>query len=100
MSPTAATLIALASIALAALTVLVNFLNVRRQAEAAMRAEHVKWLREKRDDLYGRILSALRPDQWSRKNLVSWEELEDLNNLALRYASDTVLSASIHRSDF
>jgi hypothetical protein len=36
---------------LAALTVVVSPLNVRRQADAANHLEHAKWLREKRDGL-------------------------------------------------
>jgi hypothetical protein len=104
MSPAASTWIALASLALAALTVFFNYLNVRRQAEAAMRAEHVKWLRDKRDDLYGRMIAAVDVEIWhSEKGLRETpeeydqrvsdrrKELEEVINLALRFASDAVL---------
>lgn len=55
----ASAVIALGSLALAALTVLVSYLNVRRQADAARELEHVKWLREKQDELYGRLIDVL-----------------------------------------
>jgi hypothetical protein len=90
----ASTLIALASLALAAFTVLVNYLNVRRQAEAAMQAEHVKWLRDKRDDLYGRIISAIEGDINKR-----WYSLNEVVPLTVRYASDAVLDAVLSLSE-
>lgn len=104
MSPAASTWIALASLALAALTVAFNYLNVRRQAEAAMGAEHVKWLRDKRDDLYGRMLSAVdveiwhseqglreTPEEYDQRVSDRRKELDEVINLALRFASDAVL---------
>jgi hypothetical protein len=97
MSPAASTLVALASLALAALTVLVSFWNVRRQAEATMELEHAKWLREKRDRLYGRILAVLEREKWEplpEHDDPQWTELEQVTRLALRYASDAVLAAT------
>jgi hypothetical protein len=97
MSPAASTLVALASLALAALTVLVSFWNVRRQAEATMELEHAKWLREKRDRLYGRILAVLDRKKWDpipAHDDPQWTELEEVTRLALRYASDAVLAAT------
>jgi hypothetical protein len=95
MGPTASTLIALGSLALAALTVLVSYLNVRVQADAAMQLEHVKWLREKRDELYNRILAVLDGKNWNPvpgPDDSRWAELEEVSRLAVRYASDAVLA--------
>jgi len=95
MGPTASTLIALGSLVLAALTVLVSYLNVRLQANAAMQLEHVKWLREKRDELYGRILAVLSPQNWRpfpKPDDGQWAELDEVSELAMRYASDAVLA--------
>jgi hypothetical protein len=95
MGPTASTIIALSSLALAALTVLVSYLNVRLQADAAMELEHVKWLREKRDELYGRILAVLARDNWDPipgPEDKRWADLDEISRLALRYASDAVLA--------
>ena len=95
MGPTASTIIALSSLALAALTVLVSYLNVRRQADAAMELEHAKWLREKRDEVYGRILAVLDHRNWDPipgPEDKRWTDLDEVGALALRYASDAVLA--------
>jgi hypothetical protein len=95
MGPTASTIIALSSLALAALTVLVSYLNVRRQADAAMELEHVKWLREKRDEVYGLILAVLDRRNWDPipgPEDERWTDLDEVGALALRYASDAVLA--------
>jgi hypothetical protein len=105
MSSAASTAIALASLGLAALTVLVSYLNVRRQAEAAQELERAKWLRDKRDDLYGRIVGLFAHRAWQglqgpddvrskieRWKDERWDELDEVSRLAIQYASDAVLS--------
>ena len=62
-----------------------------------MELEHAKWVREKRDELYGRILAVLDQKNWNplpADDDAQWTELEEVRNLALRYASDAVLAAT------
>jgi hypothetical protein len=89
------TLIAFGSLLVAALTVVVSYLNAGRQAEAATELEHAKWLREKRDMVYGRLLSTLASPEWWQQPMPYEERRKDASevvNLAMRYASDDVLA--------
>lgn len=92
---TASTAIALASIGVAGLTVLVTYLNVRRQADAAIALEHTKWLREKQDDLYGELIELFVVQEWAPPFDRDDPRLAKLNSIkqrTLRYASDAVLA--------
>lgn len=94
MDPIASTAIALGSLGLAALTVLVSYLNVRRQSDLAMQAEHVRWLRDKRDQVYGQMLDLLSMHSGLDLPSVSdrwWVEFDEVGRVARRYASDAVL---------
>ena len=89
----ASNVIAVASLGLAGLTVLLTYLNVRRQADAAMQIDHVRWLREKRDDLYAQLIDVLLPSTWEEESEPLQARLAELDRLMLkatRYASDPV----------
>ena len=100
----ASNVIAIASLGLAGLTVLLTYLNVRRQADASIQIDHVRWLREKRDDVYGQLMDVLRPGSWEEESgvldrspevrAVALEahqaEVDRLMRKLMRYASDPV----------
>jgi hypothetical protein len=87
------TLIALGSLAVAALTVIVTYLNAGRQARAAFELEHRKWLQEKQDGVYGRLLSTLASQEWWDKS-ISYDkrkkDTDEVATLVVLYASDDV----------
>jgi hypothetical protein len=92
---TASTVIALASLGVAGLTVLVTYLNVRRQADATAALEHAKWLREKQAELYDRLIEVFLEAQWIPRPAPDdprWAELDAMMRRALQYASGAVLA--------
>jgi hypothetical protein len=95
MNPLWPTLIALGSLAVAALTVIVTYLNAGRQARAAFDLEHAKWLWEKKDKAYGGLLSTLASRDWWNQPMSHEQrrmESAEASDLAVRYASDDVLA--------
>jgi hypothetical protein len=83
--------IAFGSLLLAALTVLVTLVNVRRQAEATIKQEHIAWLRDKRDALYRKILETT--DDWATSPPPAEQYKRELVNLrreAALYAPEDV----------
>jgi hypothetical protein len=82
--------IAIGSLALAGITVVLSYLNVRYQTNAAFRLEHTEWLRERQDEVDSRIIEMLL--EVGEFETPEPENVQAALGGPMRYASDAVLA--------